>query len=95
MVSAYRVDTLRNPTIALQDFYAECNTEDTTNFPRRVSDHYAKVFQAPEAFHEVHIALKYPEDKCDGLTLYQRYQLSTFGTHPTRSRTARSSAFER
>ena len=53
MVSAYRVDTLRNPTLALQDLYRECTREGTTNFPRLVSDHYAHVFRAPEAFNEV------------------------------------------
>lgn len=53
MVSAYRVDTLRNPTLGLQDSYRDCAREGTANFPRLVSDHYAHVFRAPEAFNEV------------------------------------------
>ncbi|KZT66826.1 hypothetical protein DAEQUDRAFT_694992 [Daedalea quercina L-15889] len=53
MVSAYRVETLRNPTIALQDFYKECSAENNDNFPRLVSDHYSQVFRVPEAFNEI------------------------------------------
>ncbi|PCH38721.1 hypothetical protein WOLCODRAFT_115930, partial [Wolfiporia cocos MD-104 SS10] len=53
MVSAYRVDSLRNPTTALQEFYRESNGATSENFPRLVSEHYARVFRAPDAFNEI------------------------------------------
>ncbi|TFY68061.1 hypothetical protein EVJ58_g1224 [Rhodofomes roseus] len=53
MVSAYRIDSLKNPTLALQDFFKECALEQRENFARRVSEHYSQVFNAPEAFNEI------------------------------------------
>ncbi|KAH9925300.1 putative alanine racemase-domain-containing protein [Fomitopsis serialis] len=53
MVSAYRVDSLKNPTLALQDFHKECSSEQIDSFPRLVSEHYSQVFGAPDAFNEI------------------------------------------
>lgn len=51
MVSALRIDTLRDPTAALQELYAESQGAD--NFPRHVSNHFSRVFRTTDAFQEV------------------------------------------
>ncbi|KAI0928219.1 hypothetical protein AcW2_004299 [Taiwanofungus camphoratus] len=51
MVSALRIDTLRDPTAALQELYAESQGAD--NFPRHVSNHFSRVFRTTDAFQEI------------------------------------------
>ncbi|OBZ75868.1 Mini-chromosome maintenance complex-binding protein [Grifola frondosa] len=51
MVSARRLDTLRDPTAAVQELYQSSSTFD--NFPRLVADHFSNVYQAHNAFQEI------------------------------------------
>ena len=51
MVSAYRVDALRDPTGELKELFADRSLRD--NFPAAVATHFTRVFQRPDAFNEV------------------------------------------
>ncbi|KAL6309164.1 mini-chromosome maintenance replisome factor-domain-containing protein [Sparassis latifolia] len=52
MVSAFRVDSLRDPTAALIELYDD-SASTADNFPRLVSDHFAHVFCSQDAYHEI------------------------------------------
>ncbi|OCH95277.1 hypothetical protein OBBRIDRAFT_767998 [Obba rivulosa] len=53
MVSALRVDALRDPTAALLQLFNESDGGRVENFPRLVSEHFSHIFRTLEAFQEI------------------------------------------
>lgn len=53
MVSAYRTDALRDPTLELRDLFASSSSLEEDDFAAQVTRHFSHVFSADDAFAEV------------------------------------------